>query len=98
MTLLDETAVSEALSTLDGWTGNAGRIARTVVMSGDRAERLRVKVMGVADELDHHPVVEEHGDALTFILWSHSAGGVTEKDLALAREIDKIVRRDKLSR
>jgi 4a-hydroxytetrahydrobiopterin dehydratase len=93
MPLLDETAVSAAIASLDGWTGDAGRIARTIQVSGADAEQLQVDVMGVADRIDHHPLVEQHGDALTFILWTHSAGGVTDKDIELARRIDEIVQR-----
>ncbi|MEO6712064.1 MAG: 4a-hydroxytetrahydrobiopterin dehydratase [Mycobacteriales bacterium] len=91
MPLLDEVAVTNALTSLNGWTGDTGRIARSVLAPAERAERLRIEVMGVADDVDHHPLVEHHGDALTFILWSHSAGGVTEKDIDLARRIDDIV-------
>lgn len=93
MPLLDELAVTNALASLDGWAGDPGRIARTVRAVGEDAERLRIEVMGVADDVDHHPLVEHHGDALTFILWSHSAGGVTEKDIDMARRIDEIVDR-----
>jgi 4a-hydroxytetrahydrobiopterin dehydratase len=93
MALLDELAVANALSELTGWTGDSGRITRTVQASAERAAALRIEVMGVADEVDHHPLVEHRGDALTFILWSHSAGGVTEKDIDLAQRIDEIVDR-----
>jgi len=93
MELLDDDAVAAALALLPSWTGDQGRIVRTVHTARDRAEELRVEVMGIADELDHHPVVEHHGEALTFILWTHSAGGVTPKDIDLAGRIDAVVDR-----
>lgn len=91
MPLLDESALAAALETLPAWSGDSGRIARTVHVAGDQAETLRVQVMEVADALDHHPVVEQHGDQLTFILWTHSAGGVTDKDITLAGRIDAVI-------
>lgn len=94
MSLLDETTVASELAALPGWSGDSGRIARTVHMAGPRAEAVQAEVMAVADAVDHHPLVEQHGDAVTFILWTHSAGGVTSKDLDLARRIDDVITRN----
>ncbi|MEP7055491.1 MAG: 4a-hydroxytetrahydrobiopterin dehydratase [Actinomycetota bacterium] len=91
MSLLDAAAISRELSTLPGWNGDSGRIARTVYLARPQADALRVKVMGVADEIDHHPLVEHHGNALTFILWTHSGGGVTARDFELARLIEEVI-------
>lgn len=91
MAILDEAQVHAALESLNRWSGDTGRIARTVHVPAARAETLRVEVMGVADSVDHHPLVEQHGDALTFILWTHSDGGVTDKDIDLAARIDAIL-------
>lgn len=91
MALFDEPAFAVALSSLPSWSGDPGRIARTVHASAPRAEAIRVEVMTVAEALDHHPLVEQHGDQLTFILWTHSAGGVTAKDIELAQRIDEIL-------
>ena len=93
MSVLDETALARRLASLPDWSGDSGRISRTVDLAGRRAETLQAKVMAVADELNHHPVVEQQGAALTFILWTHSAGGVTEKDLDLAKRIDEVIAR-----
>ena len=47
-----------------------------------------VAVAGTAEELDHHPDIDIRWRSVTFRLWTHSAGGVTELDLDLARRID----------
>ena len=47
-----------------------------------------VSVAGTAEELDHHPDIDIRWRSVTFRLWTHSAGGVTELDLDLARRID----------
>ena len=47
----------------------------------------------LADEIDHHPDIDIRWTTVTFALSTHSAGGVTERDLELARRIDEIVER-----
>jgi len=47
-------------------------------------------VATVADEQNHHPDVSLGYGRVSFELSSHDAGGVTERDLALAHEIQRI--------
>jgi len=51
------------------------------------AVRLVTMVGEQAEALDHHPDVDLRWRTVTFTLSTHSAGGVTEKDLELARRI-----------
>lgn len=51
---------------------------------------LRTQVDLVASEIDHHPVVEDTAEGTRFVLWTHSRGGVTELDVALAARIDAL--------
>jgi len=88
-TLLDDKLVSDALHGLEEWTGGADRIHRTVTV--DDAEALLAAVGEAADSLDHHPEISRDGGSITFTLWTHSAGGVTELDIALASRIDDLV-------
>lgn len=87
--LLTPEEASAALDVLPGWTGDTNRIERQLVLSQDDADALRAEVAAHADEVDHHPVVTQDGGALTFTVWSHSAGGVTQKDIALAKAISE---------
>jgi 4a-hydroxytetrahydrobiopterin dehydratase len=89
--LLDDSAIDEALVSLDGWRRVDNTIVREVPVDGATAESLEAAVSKVADELDHHPVIDRAGGGLRFIVWSHSAGGVTSKDVALAARIDEVV-------
>ena len=46
------------------------------------------EVAGEADRADHHPDWSNAYDKVSVMLTTHDAGGVTEKDVALARFID----------
>ena len=89
--LLSPDTVADALAHLTGWTGGAERIERSVEVTGERRVGLVADVMAAADALNHHPVVSESDDAVSFAVWTHSAGGVTVKDLELAARIDELV-------
>ena len=43
-----------------------------------------------AEKVDHHPEFTSVWSRVTFRLTTHDAGGVTEKDRALAAEIDRL--------
>ena len=81
---------------LGGWpAGRATRpaISRTVELGSFPAAIAVVdRVATVAEELDHHPDIDIRWRTLTFRCVTHSAGGVTHRDIALARRIDDIVR------
>ncbi len=90
-TLLDDRLVADALTALTDWTGDATSIRRTVPLVSGEEERLLADVQVSADSLDHHPEIERSGNSVTFTLSTHSEGGVTEYDIALASRIDDLV-------
>ena len=87
---LNDEQVRSALALLPSWVGSAGRLERTVLAAPPQTELLRAQVAQAAEEADHHPVVEDVDGGTHFALWTHSAGGVTAKDTALAARIDAI--------
>jgi 4a-hydroxytetrahydrobiopterin dehydratase len=49
------------------------------------------RVADVAEELNHHPDILVHGwNKVRLTLSTHSAGGLTDADHALARRIDEV--------
>ena len=92
--LLTEEDVAGALRSLSDWEGDTGALRRTVsapdFMTGIR---LVDDVAVAAEELDHHPDVDIRWRKVTFSLSTHSQGGVTERDVELARRIDGIAER-----
>ncbi|OAA24193.1 pterin-4-alpha-carbinolamine dehydratase [Frankia sp. EI5c] len=91
-TRLDNSAVSTSLEALPGWIGDADRLRLEILVDGDESTAIVDEVMRAADAMDHHPVVEHGPGTTVFTVWTHSAGGVTELDLELARRISAILR------
>ena len=84
--------VTAALRELPQWTGDESGIRRTVELPGFRdAVAGIVAIADVAEEMDHHPDIDLRWRTLHLALVSHSAGGVTELDLELARRIDALL-------
>ncbi|HTM85648.1 MAG TPA: 4a-hydroxytetrahydrobiopterin dehydratase [Mycobacterium sp.] len=92
MTLLTDDQVDAALSGLDGWARVDGALRRSVTfpafLAGIDAVR---RVAEHAEALDHHPDIDIRWRTVTFALVTHSAGGITEKDVQLAGDINRIL-------
>jgi 4a-hydroxytetrahydrobiopterin dehydratase len=89
--VLDQDAIDTALGALPGWSYDGEALVKRAVVPDDSQDALERTVGAVAEELDHHPAVTREPDALTFRLWTHSAGGVTAKDVDLATRIDQVL-------
>jgi 4a-hydroxytetrahydrobiopterin dehydratase len=87
--LLDNSAIDDALVSLPGWQRVDNTLVKHVPVDGETADKLEAAVARAADELNHHPVVDRSDGALRFTVWTHSAGGVTSKDVELAARIDQ---------
>lgn len=48
------------------------------------------KIGAIAEKLDHHPDIELSWGKVKVILWTHSVGGLSEKDFNLAAKIDQL--------
>ena len=81
--------IEDALASLPGWRYDDNKLVRDVPVESASQDNLERAVMEVAEELDHHPTIERTDAAMRFLLWTHSAGGVTAKDVELAARIDQ---------
>jgi len=91
MTILSEDARSEALAGLAGWTFDDDRngIAKRFAFADfSAAFAFMTRVALAAEKADHHPEWFNVWNKVDILLSTHSAGGVTEKDIALATEIE----------
>lgn len=87
--VLDNATIDDALAALPGWTHEDGKLVKSVPVPVESQDALAETVAHVADAMDHHPDVSREGDLVVFRLWTHSAGGVTSKDVELAGRIDQ---------
>jgi 4a-hydroxytetrahydrobiopterin dehydratase len=89
--LLSADGVAAALSGLAGWSGGPDGISRTVeAPTFPAAIRLVAEVAQAAEDANHHPDIDIRWRTVRFALSTHSAGGVTSLDTALARRIDEL--------
>jgi 4a-hydroxytetrahydrobiopterin dehydratase len=84
--------LSAALHALPSWSGDRNGIHRTVEMPRflDAVAAI-VSIADVAEEMDHHPDIDLRWRTLHLNVVTHSAGGVTDLDLQLARRIDALL-------
>lgn len=94
MAVLTDDQVDAALPELNGWERADGALRRSVKFPAflDGIEAVR-RVAERAEAADHHPDIDIRWRTVTFSLVTHSEGGITGKDLGMAREIDAIVDR-----
>ncbi len=81
----------KALAGLDGWSQVKGRdaIAKTFKFKDfNAAFGWMTRVALAADKADHHPEWSNVYNKVEVVLTTHDAGGVTEKDVALAEFMD----------
>ena len=72
-----------------GWKRRSNRITKSFHFNSFRDTIVFVnRVATLADTHDHHPDIDIRYDNVTITLSTHDAGGITEKDLALAEQID----------
>jgi 4a-hydroxytetrahydrobiopterin dehydratase len=93
MTVLSDEAIGAALSAgdLPGWRLDRGEIFKNFKFASFMdAIRFIDRIAEKADAADHHPDLENHYNRVRVALHTWSESGVTEKDLALAREIESV--------
>ena len=92
--MLTETQIRERLSALEGWSlaSDGKSIHRELKFANYHETMAFVNALAwIAHRADHHPDLEVGYSRCLVRYSTHSAGGVTGKDLDLARRIDEIV-------
>lgn len=88
---LDETALREALAELPGWSLEAGKLHREYRFPDFvTAFGFMSSVALVAEAMNHHPEWQNVYNRVVVDLVTHDAGGITKKDLALAKRMDAL--------
>lgn len=92
MAKLTDTDLEQALTTIPDWTREGDEISRTfeLVTFPVAIEFVR-RVADLAEAADHHPDIDIRWRKVTLALTTHSDGGLTQKDVELAEQIDREV-------
>ena len=91
MAVLSEDEVRRELEGLEGWAVEGGSIVRDLRFPGfPDAVAFVVRLSYAAEAADHHPDLEIRYNRVKVALSTHSEGGITAKDLDLARTIQEL--------
>jgi 4a-hydroxytetrahydrobiopterin dehydratase len=91
MNLLTEPQITAELATVPAWTRDGDSIT-TLTQRADFKDALLYlgAVAYLAESANHHPDIAIAWNKVTLTLSTHSAGGLTENDFALARQISAL--------
>jgi len=91
MARLTEKQVVARLKAAKGWERIGDEIRRTFVHEDFvRAMGFVQSVALLAEKMNHHPGIDIRWNKVILALSTHSAGGLTEKDFALAKQINAL--------
>jgi 4a-hydroxytetrahydrobiopterin dehydratase len=91
MELLSDDAISAGLATVPAWSRAGSSITCVVTLADFRAAMLYTGAVAyLAERANHHPDLLIQWNKVTLTLSTHSAGGLTGADFALARQISAL--------
>lgn len=92
--LLSESQIQERISRLSGWQ-LVGKTIQSIRVFQDFVTAIQFvnQLVEPAEAAGHHPDLSISYNKVTIQLTSHDAGGLTDKDFALAEQISKLVSR-----
>lgn len=91
MGLLSTEQIASELQTLKGWQQDGREINKTYQWKDFvHAVGFVSSVALLAEKANHHPEIDIRWNKVVLSLSTHSAGGLTERDFKLAREIDSL--------
>lgn len=91
MPVLTDAEISAALPSLSGWRRESNTLVREFTFPNFADAMIFVnKVAEAAEEADHHPDIDIRYNKVRMALTSHDSGGITRRDLKMARRINGI--------
>lgn len=88
---LSDIAIQRELGSLPGWSRRGDVITKTFQFRNFLTGiDFVTAVARAAETADHHPDIDIRYTKIICTLSTHSAGGVTQKDLDMARQIEKV--------
>jgi 4a-hydroxytetrahydrobiopterin dehydratase len=91
MDLLTEDEIAVRLSAVPGWAREGNSITNAITRADFRDAMLYVGAVAyLAEAANHHPDIGISWNRVTLALSTHSAGGLTAADFALAGQISAL--------
>jgi 4a-hydroxytetrahydrobiopterin dehydratase len=91
MARLDDATIASLLQEIPGWERQGDELVRTYVFKNFREAMAFVnRVAELAEEARHHPDITIRYNRVQLLLTTHEAGGITERDIALARKLAEL--------
>ncbi len=88
---LSDAQIETAVHSLSGWTIQDGKLHREFKLKNFvQAFGFMTQVAIVAESMNHHPEWSNVYNRVKIDLSTHEAGGITERDIDLAKRIDAI--------
>ena len=88
---LSDIEIQRELGTLTGWTRKGDALVKTFAFATfPKGITFVTRVADEAEDMQHHPDLDIRYTKITASLSTHDAGGITQNDIALAREMDKL--------
>jgi 4a-hydroxytetrahydrobiopterin dehydratase len=89
--VLTDEQISERLGDVPGWSRQGDSIVHVQTLADFRAAVLYVGAVAyLAEAANHHPDITIEWSKVTLTLSTHSAGGLTVNDFALAEQINRL--------
>ena len=94
LNVLSDTELNNALNQLEGWTQKEGKLHRQFQFSSFvEAFGFMSSVALVAESMGHHPEWFNVYNRVTIDLTTHDAGGITNKDVELAKKANELAKK-----
>ena len=91
MTILNGSEIQRDLKNLTGWVKNGDEIKKKFEFKDFiQAMAFVNSIAMLAERANHHPDIDIRWNKVQLVLSTHSEGGITQKDIALAKEIESI--------
>ena len=91
MELLTDPQITAELATVPAWTRDGSSITTVTTRADFRDALLYLGAVAyLAEKAQHHPDIAIAWNKVTLTLSTHSAGGLTTNDFALARQISAL--------
>jgi 4a-hydroxytetrahydrobiopterin dehydratase len=91
MTMLTDKQITSGLKAVKGWKRDGESITKTVKKKDFvRAMGFVQEVALMAERMNHHPDIDIRWNTVRLVLTTHSEGGVTVRDMELAKKINTL--------